>query len=878
MEADERGLNRIARAIVAVASVFVPRWRRDGWRREWEAELWYVPAKPVRYASGAVPHALALLQRHWSLDMLAQDLRYGARMLRRNPGFSFVATITLALGIGATTAIFSIVNAVLWRGLPYRDPRSLVQLWETNPDRHWVDAECAPANLSDWRRENQSFEDMAAYSGAARDPWVTSYALTGIGEPERLKGMTVTANFFTVLGVQPALGRVFAADEEWQGTDRVVMISEGLWRTRFGADPSIIGRSVSLDGRGRTVVGVLPAGFRFNNAPVDVWIPMGWTPQTAASTRRPHYLRVVARLKPGVTVEQAQIDMYRIARSLEQRYPSTNTHMGVGVGPLQEWIVGPSRTALQLFLVAVALVLLVACANVANLLLARGAARGRELAIRSAVGASSTRLVRQMLTESVLLAALGGGLGLLLAAVAVRGVVAYGPDSLPRLQEIRLDRAALAFTMFVTLVTGIAFGLVPARQGRVREVARSLRGSARHAHASDGTGLRRVLVVAEIALSLALLLGATLLVRSFVKLNRVDLGFVPDHALGVQIALPRTIYAKANQQRAFLDRLLQRLRAVPGVRSAGAAQRAPLDGQMWTSDFTIEHRAPDDFGIEVRHNELTAGYLDAIGGAIVRGRDFEERDRPGAPLTALVNEALVRRYFTPGDDPIGQRLNFDRPGGTSPWRTIAGVVRDYREELVEIDPRPTIYESLAVNTDLSFTVVVRSAGETGSLPGTIRGILRDLDPDLPVPGVVPLSDRVDAALAPQRFVVSLMGAFALTGLLLATIGLYGVVSYLTAERTHEIGVRVALGATSQDVAQLVARQAFLLIAVGMGGGVALALISGRLISGLLFGIHAHDPASYALVVAVLSGVAALAVFVPVRRALRVSPLVALRVE
>ena len=886
-------LRNLARLIVRGASLFVPRWRRAEWRREWDAELWYAPRGAVRLSAGAVPHALELLQQHWSLDMVTQDIAYGFRMLRRSPGFTIVAALTLAIGIGATTAVFSIVNAVLWRELPYRDAAHLVQLWETNPDRHWTEAECAPANLADWRRENQSFEEMAAYWGAAREAWVMSYALTGAGEPERLKGMTVTASFFSLLGVQPALGRSFVADEDWRGKDGVVVISAGLWQRRFGSDPTLVGRTISLDGRPRVVVGVLPADFRFNNVAFDVWVPMGWTAESIANTRRAHNLRVIARLKSGVTMQQAQGDMERIARDLERRYPETNTHMGVGVGPLREWIVGPSRSVLQLFLAAVALVLIVACANVANLMLARGAVRARELAIRSALGASSTRLIRQMLTESVLLASIGGALGLLIASAAIGAVVAYGPAAMPRLHEIRVDRVALAFTMAVTIITGVIFGVVPARQSRVREVTRSLRGSARDGGAAGGGRLRHALVVAELALSLALLVGATLLARSFVELNHVDLGFVPEQTASVQLILPRSTYNTPERQTAFVDRLLERMRAIPGVRSAVAAQRALLEGFLWSSDFTIEHRPPDDFGIEVHHNELTPGYVDAIGGRLARGRDFDESDRAGAPRTVLVNEALVRRYFR-NEDPIGQRLNFDRPGGTSPWRTIVGVVKDYREEVVDLDPRPTIYESLAVNTDLMFTVVLRTTFSTGGgapppprssalwpqelLAPTIRGIIRELDPDLPVAAVTPLTARVGEALAPHRFSMTLMALFAMAGVVLATVGLYGVLSYLAAQRTHEIGVRIALGATGGDVVRLVTRQAVGLTAIGMAGGLALALASARLMSGLLFGVNAYDPATYALVLALLSVVAMCAVLAPVRRALRVSPLVALHAE
>jgi len=385
-------------------------------------------------------------------------------------------------------------------------------------------------------------------------------------------------------------------------------------------------------------------------------------------------------------------------------------------------------------------------------------------------------------------------------------------------------------------------------------------------------------VAAELALSLALLVSATLLVRSFVKLNRVDLGFKPSQAVGVQVVLPRLAYTKQDDQRAFLDRVLERVRAVPGVAVAGAAQRSVLEGSLWSSDFTVEHRGPDDFGIQVKHNELSPGYIDAMGARLIRGRDFSDGDRLGAPLTVLVNDALVRKYFKPNDDPIGQRLNFDRPGGTGPWRTIVGVVRDFREEAVDRDPNPTIYEPLAVNTDLMFTLIMRTTVDPAALAPAIRAIIHDLDPNLPVTAVQPLTSRVDEALAPQRFVTMLMALFAMTGVALATVGLYGVLSYLAAQRTHEIGVRIALGATGGDVVRLVTRQALTLTAIGMSAGIALALLSGRLMSGLLFGVEAHDPLTYAIVLVLLAVVAMCAVLAPARRALRVSPLVALRAE
>ncbi len=717
----------------------------------------------------------------------------------------------------------------------------------------------------------------AAYWGAARRPWVMTFALTGGGEPERVGGVPVTPNFFRVLGVTPALGRDFLPREEWRGQDDVVMLGDGLWRRRFGAEQSVVGRTISLDGRPRTVVGVLPPGFRFDDAAVDLWIPTGWTPQEMAATRRPHFLRVVGRLKDGVSVEQAGADLHAIAADLQRRYPATNTHMDVGVGPLRDWIVGPSRTALLVFLGAVAFVLLVACANVANLMLARAASRRHEVAVRTALGAGAARLARQMLTESLLLSALGGGLGLLVAYAAVRGVVAAGPAALPRLDEIAVDRAALLMTMATTLTVGVLFGLLPAWQGSAREGTAVVRGPSRADAAPGSMRARNLLIVTEVALSLALLTGAALLVRSFWNLSRVDLGFVPERAVAVQITLPRSVYRERDAQRAFVDRLLDRVRAVPGVSAAGASQRALLDGLLWTSDFTIEHRPPGEFGIQVRHDELSPGYLGAIGARVVTGRDFTDADRPPAPLTVLVNEALVRRYFR-GEDPIGHRLNFDRPGGSSPWRTIVGVVRDFHEETVDGVPPPTIYEPLAQNTDLGFTLVVRTPGAPSSLAPTLRAIVHDLDPDIPVPGVQALAVRVDEAMEPRRFTTLVMGLFAGGGLLLAMVGLYGVLSYLAGQRTHEIGVRMALGADGGDVARLVARQAVVVVGIGLALGLGLALAVARVMQGLLFGVRATDPATYAVAVLGLAGVATLAMCAPIRRAMRVDPAAALRAE
>jgi putative ABC transport system permease protein len=871
-----RWVRALAAAVVAAGSLIVPRWRRADWRREWDAELWYEHDAPLSRSAGAIPHAVRLLEQHWSLDMLMQDLRYGARMLRRSPGFTLAAVVTLALGIGAATAVFSIVHSVLWRPLPYADSARLVQLWETNPDRDWVDAECAPANFADWRRRNRSFTDMAAYFGASRHAWIRKVALTGSGDPVRLNGLSVTANFFRVLGVQPAIGRGFLDREEWKGSDTVAVLSDGVWRRQFGGDPSIVGRSISLDGTPHTVVGVLPAGFRFDDAAIDVYVPFGWTPAQVAATRRPHYLRVIARLKPGVSVEQAGADVHAIAAALQKQYPDTNTHMDAGVGPLREWIVGPSRQTLLLFLGAVAFVLLLACANVANLLLARAATRQQEIAVRSALGASRTRLVRQMLTESLLLSGIGAAFGLLIAYAAVRAVVAAAPAAVPRLGDITIDSTALLVTTLIAVATGVVFGVLPARRGSGGDAARVVHGS-RAGAAAPSMRARNVLVVAELALSLVLIVGASLLTRSFYELGRVDLGFVPDRAVALPIVLPASGYRDRDAQRAFLDRLLERVRALPGIEAAGAAEHELLSGELWSSDFTIEHRPPDDFGIQVRHNEISPGYLQAIGARIAEGRDFTDADRPPAPTTVLVNETLVRRYFK-GQDPVGQRLNFDRPGGTSPWRTIVGVVRDFREASVNGDPPPTIYEPFAQNTDLSVAVVMRTERDAASLAPALRAVVHDLDPSIPVPMPEALDARVAAALAPMRFSTTLMALFAGVGLVLATVGLYGVLSYLASQRTHEIGVRLALGATDRDVARLVAVQAAELVGLGLVLGIAVALAAGRLMQGLLFGVQPTDPLTYTAGFVVLALVAAMATSLPIRRAMRVDPVTALRTD
>jgi putative ABC transport system permease protein len=805
--------------------------------------------------------------------MFVHDLRSALRLLARNPGFTLTVAATLAIGVAANTAIFTIVHSVLWRPLPYRDPARLVQLWETNPDRGWIDAECAPANFADWRRLNRSFSGLAAYSGAGRDPVVSNLTLTGIGEPERVTGVSVTGHFFSVLGVQAAAGRTFDADEEFRGRDDVVVLSQGFWRAQLGGDRAIIGGALELSGRRRRIIGVLPQGFEFGNAPVDVWIPMGWTREEMTGQRRAHLLRVIGRLQPGVSIDRANADLQRIARDLEREYPTTNTHMAVGAGSLRNWMVGSTRAPLLLLLGAVGFVLLVACANIANLLLARGVSRQRELAVRAALGASVSRVVRQMLTESLLLAAVGGAIGLGAAYGAVRAIVAHAPASLPRLHEIGIDRVALAFTVAVTTLTGMIFGVVPARHLAAANGSLALK-SARQVGSASRSWARNALIVAELAVSLTLLVGATLLIRSFVKLNRVELGFETRGVIAFRLPLPRVSFGSASAQNAAIDRLITLLRSVPGIAQAGAAQRLVLNG-LWTSDFTVEHRPPDDFGIEVHHNQVSPGYFDVIGVPIIRGRGLTDGDRAGKALVVVVNEALVRRYFG-AEDPIGHRLNFDRPGGSSPWRTIVGVVSDFREEKVDAEVRPTIYEALLQTGNSDPGVVLRTSRDLTDVVPLVRAAVRDVDPRLALADATRVEDLVQKHLAPQRFTTTMMVLFAITSVTLTIIGLYGVLTYLVNQRSQEVGVRMALGATTGDIAWLVAGQASKLVVAGLAVGSGMALATSRLLSGLLFGVGTVDPLTYATAILALLFAAAVATGAPIARTVRVNPIVALR--
>ena len=875
----------IARTLVAAAAWLAPAADRRDFRREWNAEIAWLISKTGRStraathrAAGAFAHALWLRSQQWRLEMLWQDLKFGVRILLGRPAFTALAVAILALGIGANTAMFSLVHGVLLKPLPFHEPDRLVQLWETNPLRNWTAATASPANLLDWRARNRVFEGIAFYPGMDdKTPMLGSSTLAaGDADPERLRGLPVSANFFRVLGVSALIGRAFDDSDGEPGRHLVVVLSHALWSTRFTADPSIVGRDISINGSPYRVIGVMPAGFGFPSAEVQAWAPFVITPQTAQQ-RRAHFLRPIARLKDGVTIEQARSDMTAIAAALEREYPDTNTQMGVGLGPLQDFVVGDVRTPLFVFLGAVALVLLIACANLANLLLARATSRRREFAVRAALGGAGWRLARQLLVESLLLAVLGGVAGLVIGQLGITAIVGAIPSGVPRLQEVGLDGRVLIVVAAITSLTALLFGLAPAWQAARADIAWVREGTR---STSAGGATRRALVIAQIAASVALVGCAGLLLRSFERLQSVSPGFDPDHAIAFRVTLPAATYGDNDAKPvAFFERFLERVRNVPGVIAAGGSTVLGLQGQGWTGDLFIEGR-PDVWGRELRHKEITPGYFRAMGLAIVRGRDFGDADGPGSLPVVIVNEALARTYFR-DEDPIGRRILFGRgrPGGPPPtvW-TIVGVARDEKQNALDEDVRPAVYASHRQDASLGMAVVVRAATPAAQVIPAVRQELKALDKGVGMFEIQTLRELVDNSLSRQRFTTWIVGLFAALALTIAAVGVYGVVSYSVNGRTREIGVRMALGASRRDVTGLVMQETFTMIALGLGIGLVLCVTASRALTTLLFDTAPTDPVTYGGVVAVLAASGLLASYVPVRRALRIDPNAALRCE
>jgi predicted permease len=796
------------------------------------------------------------------------DLRYALRALARSPGFTLAVILTLALGIGANSAIFSVVYGVLIRPLPYAAPERLVNLYGRYPQ--FGRTSTSLPDFRDWREGTSSFEQLAArHSGA--------FVLTGEGDPERVIADRVTSNFFATLGVKPMLGRAFLAGEDKVGGDRqVVVLSHGYWQRRFGGDARIVGRQIQLNGRPWTVVGVAPPEFRFGRA-VDVWAP---TVVDTTLNRRAEYLDVVGRLKPGVTIEQASADVAAVVRRLAEQYPQTNGTITSEVIGLPRDLVQSVREALYAFMGAVLLVLLIACANVANLLLARAAVREREVAVRVALGAGRGRLVRQLLTESMVLALLGGLAGIALATWAVAAIGAASTELVPRQNEIGMNATVVAFSLALSVVTGLVFGLAPAMRLSRGPLHATLREGARGATGGSLARFRGSLVLGEVALALVLLVGAGLLIRSFEKLSRVDLGFEPANVLTYNITFPSAKFPDRTLLPPEYQSLLDRMRTLPGVRTAALSAGLPMGGADYLS-YTIEgigprDTRPDSPPEDVQPFSVSPDYFAALKIPLRRGRLFAPTDAEKAPRVALVNEEMARFAFN-GVDPVGHRITFNAADSTA-WMTIVGVVGNVAQEGVTAKPYQQIYRPIAQAPSRSVYVALRTDRDPVLLAASARAAVRDVDRDLVVNEVQPLEARVAQSIARPRLSVWLLTGFSALALLLAAVGIYGVMAYTVAQRTREIGVRMALGADPGNVKRLVVLQGMRPALLGVGVGLLAAFGASRLIGSLLYGVSALDPLTFVLVPLFLSGVALIATYLPARRATRVLPTVALQAE
>jgi putative ABC transport system permease protein len=807
------------------------------------------------------------------LQTLWQDVRFGARTLVKNPGFTAVAVIALALGVGANSAIFSVVNTVLLRPLPYKDPGRLVMVWEKgNTDEFPINSTSA-ANFIDWRDQNQVFEGVTVMGRA-------SFNLTGVGEPVRVDGRRVSANLFRLLGVEPQLGRAFLPEEDDPGAIRVVILSHGLWQRRFGSDPGIIGNPVTMNGRSYTVVGVMSPQFQFPSREDELWVPIAFGPKEATN-RGNHSYEVLGRLKQGVSLEQAQAELNTITARLKQQYPDVVKTDASVVVSLHEQMVGDIKPALLVLLGAVGFVLLVACANVANLLLARAAVRRKEIALRTALGAGRLRLVRQFLTESVLLAALGGAAGLLLSFWGVNLLKSFIPENISEVKSISVDARVLVFTLVVSLLTGLIFGLVPAAHATKLDLNEMLKEGGRDSSSGrGGNRVRGLLVIAEVAVSLILLIGAGLLINSFLRLRNLDPGFRADNLLTMSVVLPQQKYPDHARRSAFFSELTSRVGALPGVRSAAVTNWIPLTMQGDTFGISVEGR-PDpgpDKRPDVITRVISPGYFDTMGIRLTRGRQFDERlDKVDTTPVAVVSETMARRLW-PGEDPLGKRI---QPGSADPdgWIEVVGVVNDVRQLDLTSEPRLQMYlPYVQFQWFVPRRLVVKTDVEPASLAAAVRKAVWELDKDQPVSDVRTMEEVLSGSIARQRFSTLLLGIFAALALALAAVGIYGVMSYAVAQRTREIGIRMALGAQAGSVLRLMIGQGLKLASAGVVLGLAGALLLTRLMSSMLFGVSATDPLTLVTISLVLVGVALLASYIPARRAARVDPLVALRYE
>jgi putative ABC transport system permease protein len=817
------------------------------------------------------------------ISSLRQDLSYAVRTLVRSPAYALIVVVTLALGIGANAAIFSVADAVMLRPYSYPDIDRIIAINERT--RRGDEMSVAWPTFQDWQASNRSFEQFGIYRS-------TTLNLTGGDQPERLPAAVASSAVFGVMGIRPSLGRVFGADDDKPGAARTAVISERLWRSRFNVDPAILGRTLVLNGEPHVVIGVMPAGMRFPSRLTEVWLPLGPVIPTLPTSRGMHPgLFVVGKLKPGVSFESAAADMDAIARRLEQAYPESNRDVAVAMIPYYEQIVQSIRPTLYVLLGAVGFVLLIGCANLANLMLARAEARQREIAVRAALGAERRRIIQQLLTESLVLAVTGGALGVVLATWAVKLFVASRPATIPRIDLVTVDLRVIAFAAMLSILTGIVFGLVPALKTSRSDLLSSLKQTARGSGLAPSRRFRSALVIVQVALALVLLVGAGLMIRSFARMMAIEPGFDPEGVVTMRITLPPAKYRELDRWMAFHDELVRRFSSIPGVNAAGINSSIPLEGGGAESNLVVEGRPlppPGGPGTPCLFQASSAGYFNAMGVALVRGRTFTAQDSNAAPRVAIVDETLVRRLF-PDEEPLGKRIAFEfggtRTNPTFVWREIIGIVRHVRHYgLVSEPPYVQVYvpfDQLPIYFEQrrpAMALVARTGMSAEALTAAVRTELAAIDRDIPVYGVQTMQTYLAQSTEQPRLSVLVLGGLGALALVLAVIGIYGVVSYSVAQRIHEIGVRMALGATRSDVLRMVAGQAVALIAAGVAIGAAVSLALGAVMETLLFEISARDPATLVSIAAILGGVGFVASLVPAGRATRVDPLVALRTE
>ena len=817
------------------------------------------------------------------MELIWQDIRYGARMLLKNPSFTLIAVLTLALGIGANTAIFSVLNFVLLRPLEYTNPDQLVMIWERNLRRGFSETPTSFANFDDFRRSVQSLE-LAAFTDA-------NFNVSGGDQPERIAGLRVTANLFSVLGMNPISGRWFLAHEDQPGSGRVVILSYGLWQRSFGGNSNLVNQSVQLNGHSYTVVGIMPSNFKFPpsfSASVagseetlinaELWVPL--TTDDVPLVRDIRNLKMIGRLKAGVTAPQAQAELNGIASRLDKDFPEVNGGIESSVIPLHKQVTGDISLALWVLMSAVGLVLLIACANVANLLLAKATSRQKEIAIRTAIGATRMRILRQLLTESVLLGVMGGALGLLFAILGARALVTLVTNDIPRLKDFGFDKWALLFTLGISIVTALVFGLAPAIDASKVNLNEALKEGGRSSGGGSARNkLRSALVIAEVALAVVLVTACGLMFRSFLQLQRVNPGFNPANVVTLEIELPEASYQADQQQRNFQQQLLQKIRTVPGVVNAATVDNLPFSGNAFNSSFIVEGR-PIPAATErprAYYRVVSPDYFSTMGIQMVRGNPFSDRDTADVPGVAVINDVAARKFW-PGEDPLGKKIKRGRPESKNPWVTIVGIVGSGAQNSLDDPAQAEIYTPYLQNTSGTFTLVTRTSTDARTLAPLIRKEVWATDKDLPVSNMKLMDELISNSVAQPRFYVILLSVFAGLALVLAAVGVYGVMSYSVLLRTRDIGIRMALGARPIDIFKHVLTQALVLALIGLGIGLVLAVTSTRVLSSMLYGISPTDPITLAATALVLLLVALMASYLPARRATKVDPMVTLRYE